>query len=304
MSSVSGAPWPRIGSGTGRTEAAYRVRYATGLVEPREVAEPVEDFEPRPGDKLRASRSGLPRKRVLAAVNEERPAAVRRELELERPLVDVRFDRRPRLGRVSLRDLRVGWRLVRPRKVERPGQVERLVSACVAAVVLAEALVHPRAELGKPAVADGAKRAAGDEPRHAVRVRDPEVHRKVATPRVADHPRALDVERVEDSERVRHVAFDGRASQRTWLDTALLVSNRREVFRELGSQRFGVVREPRAAVENERRLARAVSLAAQDAALDGRFEALCHARTLAECPSCRRWKRGGVHWTIRSARSR
>jgi hypothetical protein len=148
----------------------------------------------------------------------------------------------------------------------RPDQREALEQLLLRRFAAAPALLDlldPRDRLGgEPASQGGvllredvgrdAEGAEADEPREPVRMRHRDVHRQVAAPRVADRPRPLDLEEVEDRERVRDVCLDRvRLAGRGGRGAALLVADRPGETVELTDEAPHIVGHGRAAVEHE-----------------------------------------------------
>ena len=116
----------------------------------------------------------------------------------------------------------------------------------------------------------GAERVDAENAGDPLGVSDGQMQGEVATPRVADHPGALEPEPVEHGERVRHVRLDrvrprGLRGRRA----ALRVANRREEPVELLGEVAEVVGNRRTSVEQERGPSLAAAMAAKDAAVDG-----------------------------------
>ena len=150
-----------------------------------------------------------------------------------------------------------------------------------------EPLPHPPVLLGEDV--ERAERVDRHHAEQSLRVRDEQVQRQVAAPRVADRPRALDLARVEHGERVVHVRLDRvRPADRRREHAALRVAHRREQPFELERARPQVVGDRRPAVQQKRGRAVGRRAAHERAVADPDLERLfAHERTLGL--RCRRW---------------
>ena len=123
-------------------------------------------------------------------------------------------------------------RVRRPERHQHLGHQRRVVVALGLArdqlverrpLVRGQAGDHVGDELGAAAVRERAERLDEDESGHALRVRDRDVHREVAAPRMPDQPRLLPAELVEQRDLVGDVGLDvARPLERRRIEPALL----------------------------------------------------------------------------------
>jgi predicted ATPase/class 3 adenylate cyclase len=210
--------------------------------QPREVAGFGDDLDARAADERRRVRGRRHRHRVTLAVDEQHRYVEPRQAAFQRPCREMgrhglhrgrlalERDLEPERGRRQ--DVAMDVRVRRPECHEHLCHQRRVVVAFGLAS-------HQRVELGPlvrgqasdqvgdqlvaPAVRERTERLDEDEAGDTLRMRDRDVHREVAAPRVAHEPGALPAELVEQGDLVGDVRLDvARSLERAGVEAALL----------------------------------------------------------------------------------